>query len=177
MVQPWDTLDSQTLASTDVFTIRKVTRKSRQSGVRAGFFTLEAPDWINVIALTPGRQIVLIRQFRHGMEEVTLEIPGGIVDSGETPAEAASRELAEETGYTGDAPQLLGSVAPNPAIQNNRCHTYLIESARPTREKHLEELEEIEVELKPHSEVMDSIHQGEINHALVIAAFYWYHQR
>ena len=90
-----------------------------RTGATKRFSLIEAVDWVNVIALTPDQQVVLIRQFRVGANEVCLEIPGGMVDPGETPAEAAARELAEETGYTAPRWHQLGRVSPNPAIMTN----------------------------------------------------------
>src|SRR6187200_1493558 len=89
------------------------------------FSLIEAVDWVNVIALTPDEQVVLIRQYRVGTAKVCLEIPGGMVDPGEDAATAAARELVEETGYTSSRWELLGTVAPNPAIMTNTLHCYL----------------------------------------------------
>ena len=84
------------------------------------FYVVEAPDWINVIPLTPDNEVLLLRQFRFGVDDFTLEIPGGICDPGEPPLEAAGRELREETGHAAGEIVELGWVHPNPAIQNNR---------------------------------------------------------
>ncbi len=83
---------------------------------------LEAPSWCNVVALTPERRVVVVRQFRFGTGTVTTEIPGGVVDQGEEPEETARRELREETGYTAERWKSLGAVEPNPAFQTNVCY-------------------------------------------------------
>lgn len=173
MIRPWETLAGDVVTSTEIFELRRVKRRSGQTGVVAEFHIVQFPAWVNVIALTPENEVILIRQYRHGTGEVTLEIPGGIVDSGESPAEAAARELVEETGYTGSELELLGRVRPNPAIQTNSCYTYLISSVQRTRRQSLERNEEIEVELRSLSSVQTAIRTGEITHALVIAAFYF----
>src|SRR5204863_6468129 len=113
------------------------------------FFVIDAPDWVNVVALTPGHHLVLVRQFRYGINDFSLEIPGGIIDAGEDPLAAGVRELREESGYVGTAVRLLGSVHPNPAMQSNRCHLVLVENARPVADLEWDPDEEFEIMTKP----------------------------
>jgi 8-oxo-dGTP pyrophosphatase MutT (NUDIX family) len=141
---------------------------------RAGkrrFSRIEAPDWVNVIALTPDDEVVLLRQYRIGIEKVCLEIPGGMVDPGEDARQAAERELAEETGYTSTSWRHLGTVSPNPAIQNNYLHSYLALDARKTTEQRLDGGEVVSVHTVPLRDVRDLLRRGEIEHALVVTAF------
>jgi 8-oxo-dGTP pyrophosphatase MutT (NUDIX family) len=130
-----------------------------------------------MIALTEDRQGVLVRQSRHGTREFTLEIPGGMVGADEEPQQAAARELLEETGYRGDGPVRIGTVTPNPAFLDNHCHTYLFTGCRKTAEPDLDHGEDIDVEVRPLSEVPGLIAGGDIDHALVICAFWWLAQR
>ena len=141
------------------------------------FDVMATCDWVNVIALTPEKQVLLVRQFRHGTREITLEIPGGAVDKGETPLQAAKRELWEETGYQADSWEELGLVEPNPAIQGNRTYTFLARSAMKTGKGQPDENEEIEVEQCPLSELTQLVHSRRIKHALVICAFFHLFQR
>lgn len=136
------------------------------------FNVLTGADWVNVIALTPDDQVVLVRQFRHGTRAVTVEIPGGIVDPGESFIEAGARELREETGYAAETWIELGVVEPNPAIQDNRCGTVLALDAKPAGPKDLDPGEHIAVDTAPLSAISGIIQRGEIRHSLVIAAFF-----
>jgi ADP-ribose pyrophosphatase len=170
--QHWHLEPARQIASTKVFNVNARRGRSAVHPDKSGeFFSLDCPDWANVIAITPDRQVVLIEQFRFGIEEVTLEIPGGIIDPGESPAEACRRELLEETGYAGDEIRMIGRVSANPAIQNNFVHTGLILNARPAADVKLDHLEEIHLRLAPLEEVPRLIRSGAIHHAFVVAAF------
>ncbi|MEZ4360780.1 MAG: NUDIX hydrolase [Kofleriaceae bacterium] len=138
---------------------------------RKRFSVIDTADWVNVIAMTPERSVVLVRQFRAGTAELCLEIPGGMVDPGEDPAVAVARELFEETGYRADTWSRLGVVKPNPAILSNRLHIFLAEGAYAAGPAQPEGCEVIDVELLPLPKVWRAIAEGTIDHALVVAAF------
>lgn len=175
MVEDWEKLDSETVADYRIFKARKDVRRSPRTGQTHHFFVLESPDWVNVIPLTEDEKVVMIHQFRHGREKVTLEIPGGIVDGdGESPAETARRELLEETGYEIDHLVHIGTVDPNPAFLNNRCYTYLALGAHRTQTPQFDGAEDIAVEEIPLADIPHLIRTGRIAHALVVAAFYHY---
>ena len=127
-----------------------------------------------MVPLTPQGEIVMVRQWRHGARTVTLEIPGGIVDPGETALRAAERELLEETGYRAEQLEHIGVVNPNPALFGNRVDTFLARGARRVAEVANEGHEETSVELVPAGEVPARLRSGEIDHALVIAALHWF---
>jgi len=173
LVTPWEVQEAEALLETVIFTVRSRHCSSRTNSQKSGRFVyLDSPDWVNVVPLTSDRRVVLIEQFRHGRSEVTLELPGGMVDEGETSLEAGVRELREETGYEGERAQLIGFVTPNPAIQNNRCHTALVYDVERRFQPSLDGNEEIAVRLVPLAEIPELIRSGTIHHALVVAAFH-----
>lgn len=173
----WNRLDERRVLEASIFSVSKVRARSALSGREHAFDILEAPDWVNVVAVTGAGRVVLIRQYRHGTREVTTEIPGGQVDPGETPLEAARRELAEETGYQADHWEQIGEVDPNPAFQTNTTYTFLAQGARPAGGQHLDDNEEIEVEEHPLDRIPDLFAAGRIRHALVMCAFFHLAQR
>jgi len=172
--KPWDLISSMRDSAYRVFNLRTDRARSPRTGREHNFFVLESGSWVNVIPLTRDNEVVMINQYRHGTREVTLEIPGGLVEPGDTPEAAAWRELREETGYGSDTITSLGWVHPNPAIQNNNCYTFLARDARQEGCQMQDDKEDIEVVLHPVSEIPRFIREGIITHSLVIVAFYRY---
>ena len=167
----WRTVD--VLAGEDyrVFRTERRVAAHPHTGEKREFVILDGPDWVNVIALTDADEVVLVRQYRHGLGDVTLEIPGGAVDPGEDHRRAAARELEEETGYTAERWERLGVVHPNPALQTNTCSTWLALDAARTAEPTPDPGEVIAVETMPLANVDACLRDGRITHALVVAAF------
>ncbi len=168
----WKLITSRVDKHYRVFNLRTDRALSPRTNQEHDFFILESSPWVNVIPLTDRNEVVLIKQYRHGIRDVTFEIPGGIVDNGETPLVAAKRELREETGYQAKEMIFLGKVDPNPAIQNNQCHTFLARDVFCAGDQNLDEKEDIEVVQRPVEEIPRLISGGAITHALVLAAFY-----
>lgn len=168
----WTRVRSETIAECSVFQVRHDQSRSPQDGLEHDFYCIEAPDWINVVPLTERNEVVMIEQYRHGSEEVTLEIPGGMTDPGESPFEAAARELLEETGYAPRDLFLLGKTRPNPAILNNWIHSFVARDVTFKSEPVFESTEHTVVRLVPLADVPVLISDGTINHALVVVAFH-----
>jgi len=168
--RPWPLLGSRRGDSMILFRPRWDRLANPRTGEEFERLVLETPDWVNVVALTASRELVLVEQYRFGSGELTLEIPGGVLDRGEEHDAAARRELAEETGYTGGTWRYLGAVQPNPAFQDNLCHHWLAEGVERTRGQGLDAGEDIAIRTMGLDEVVRAIREGRIRHALVVTA-------
>ena len=172
----WQRVASARVADCRVFHVRRDVAVDPRDDSRHDFFVIEAPDWINVIPVTSDQQVVLIEQYRHGTNEITLEIPGGMVDQGESAISAAGRELIEETGYSSSKIKLLGRTRPNPAIQNNWLHSFVALNCELSGTVKFDSSEHISTKLVPLGKIEGLISSGRINHSLVVASFYFFEQ-
>ncbi len=171
----YETSAPQTLITTPVMKLTTGRVYCRRTDIEKDFFRLEFPPWVNIIACTEKKELVLIRQYRYGTDRIELEIPGGAVnDVVEPPLAAGLRELLEETGYAGENARIIGKVSPNPAIQNNFCYTVLVENVQKVRRPALDEMEDIDVLLVPEDEAFACIEDGSIAHGLVLNALMFY---
>jgi len=173
-IKPWPVINSRYEHNYRIFSLRIDRVRSPRTKGEYDFFTLEAPAWVNIIPLTRDHRVVMVKQWRHGIKAATLEIPGGMVEGDHSPQEAAIRELMEETGYRPKEVLYLGFVHPNPAIQDNACHTFLALDCELAGPQEQDEKEDISVELVPFEDIPRLIRDGIISHALVICAFYRY---
>ena len=174
-IKPWKLVSSTIEKSFRIFDLRIDRSISPRTGKEHEFYVFESKEWVNIIPVTRDKEAVLIRQYRHGVSDIVLEIPGGIVEEGDTPLDAAVRELKEETGYSPSEMLCLGMVYANPAFLNNRCHTYLALDSFPDGAQNLDDKEDIEVLLRPLADIPRLIKDGEISHSLILAAFYRYY--
>jgi ADP-ribose pyrophosphatase len=166
----WPLLGSRHEKSLVLFRPRWDRLSNPRTGEEFDRLVLETPDWVNVVALTRARELVLVEQYRFGSRDLTLEIPGGVLDRGEEHGAAARRELLEETGYTGGAWTYLGAVQPNPAFHDNLCHHWLAEGVERTSVQGLDAGEDIAVRTLPYDEIGAAVTDGRIRHALVLTA-------
>lgn len=169
-LRPWKKLKSEPMPHMLLFRPRWDTLVNPRTDEEMRRLVLELRDWVNVVALTPERELVVVRQYRFGTGEFTIEIPGGVIDPGEGHEEAAKRELREETGRTAPRWRYLGSCQPNPAFQNNRCHHWLAEDAEVTSPLALDDGEDIAPDTLPLDDALAMVRDGTIGHSLVIAA-------
>lgn len=175
MIKPWKKISSKLLGDFRIFKLRSDIKISPRTGKEHDFFVLDSVNWVNVVAMTPDRQLVMVEQYRHGSNTVELEIPGGMMDANETdPVATGVRELQEETGYEGENARLLGRVHANPAILSNTCFTVLVENCRLKHDLKWDYGEDLITRLVPVSEIPNLLADEKIGHSLVIVALYWF---
>jgi 8-oxo-dGTP pyrophosphatase MutT (NUDIX family) len=169
-LSPWALLDKQLGFQTRIFKLMLERWRSPRTQAESTFSVIDSPDWVNVVATDLHGNMIMIRQFRFGSAEFTLEVPGGMVDPGEQPRATAERELYEESGYRAQRFVDLGYVEPNPAIFNNRAHMFWAEGCERAGEQVLDAGEDIEVVPLPIEQVLALQRSGGITHALVSVA-------
>jgi ADP-ribose pyrophosphatase len=175
MIQPRPHLGSKSLGDFRVFKVRSDQKVSPRTGQPHDFFVLDCVNWVNVVALTPDHQLVMVEQFRHGTNTAELEIPGGIIEpSDSSPVMAGLRELREETGFEAGRSELLGEIFPNPAIMSNTCYTVVALDCRLKHPVRLDSGEDLLTRLVPLAEVPELIRTGKVRHSLVVVALYHY---
>jgi 8-oxo-dGTP pyrophosphatase MutT (NUDIX family) len=175
MIKPWAKVSSQPLGDFRIFTLRSDRKISPRTQQEHDFFVIDAVNWVNVIAVTSDKQLVMVEQYRHGSETVELEIPGGMMDTTDaTPEATAQRELREETGYEGAHPRVIGRIYPNPAIMSNTCFTVMIESCCCIHPVTFDHGEDLLTRLVPVAEIPKLVAAGHIRHSLVVVALYYF---
>ena len=166
----WELLGSEPVADHRIFQLRHDRYRLAPSGVEHDFIVMDTADWVNVVAIDVDGRLILVKQYRHGLQRLSLEPPGGMIDRGETPEAAARRELREETGYVSEKVRFLGRVAPNPALQNNWCHMFLAAECRLAAACEPDHLECIAVELRRPEELAELFRSEAICHAMSVIA-------
>lgn len=168
----WKTLESQQVFKSGLVSVDKEKCEMPDGRVMPGYYILRFPDWVNIVPVTADGQIVLIKQYRHATGEIHWEVPGGAVNRGEDPKLAALRELEEETGYTSSELVKVAENFPNPALQDNKIHTYLAKNCSYKGAQDLDPFEEIEVELMDLTKLKQNLEAGMFNHNIVVASIY-----
>ena len=177
-IRPWQKVSSEPVGDYRIFTIRSDRAISPRTQRAHEFYVIDCVNWVNVIAVTPDRRLVMIEQYRHGSTTIELEIPGGMIDPHDvSPVAAGERELREETGYEGENPQLIGQIYPNPAIMSNTCFTVMLENCRCLHPVQFDHGEDLVTRLVPIADVPQLVASGKIKHSLVVVALYYFELR
>ncbi len=176
----WRPVDRKNIFSTRIFDIHEITSLSPDNA-KGTFYALHAPDWVIVVPVlrdeTDRESFLMVKQWRHGSSELSIEFPGGVIDEGETPEEAAKRELREETGFQAGKLIHAACLSPNPAIMDNHCHIFIAEDMENIHELDLDDDEYLAAESIPVKQVLDAMGHGTYLHGLMAAALFLFVQR
>ena len=173
IIEKWQKLASKYLVRAQWATLRVDEVKLPDGIIKDDYYVLEYPNWVNAIALTETGKIIMVRQYRHAADIVSLEVPGGVIDGDEAPEFAVKRELLEETGYSFKTCKLIAELYPNPATSNNKTFTYLLTGGVKTHEQHLDEHEILNAEEYTLDEVKQLVKENKIAQALHVAALHY----
>lgn len=169
----WKTISSEYLVKAPWAVLRKDICEMPNGHIVPEYYVLEYPNWVNMVAVTENGEFILVRQYRHGIGDFVLEIPGGVIDPGEEAIEAARREMLEETGYAFESVQELVSLYPNPATSNNMTATFLMTGGRKVQEQDLDDQEEIDVILVLPEKAKTLVLENRIGQALHTSALFY----
>ena len=166
-------LSSEYISQHQYFTARKDSYQTAGGKIVEPYFVVELPTSAAAMAITEDNEVIMVKQYRHPLNEYILEIPGGFIDAGEQPQAAIERELLEETGYTFSSFHYLGITAANPGLLNNFTHLFLAQGGKKTAAQSLDANEEIEIILKPLQEVKLMLLHNEIKQSMhALCMFY-----
>jgi len=175
MIRPWDMIERKMAYTCRIFEVHNNHVRSPRTGNVHQVQSIRTPDWIMVLPITADQNVVMVRQYRHGIEDVCLELPGGLVDPADaSPLEGARRELIEETGYDVEALEQIGRCYPQPALLANECLFFLGLRAAPVRPQALDAGEDVEIVVVPLTAIPAMIADGRIAHGMVLLAFAYY---
>jgi ADP-ribose pyrophosphatase len=169
----WNKLSTRYLVKERWATLRVDTCELQNGVIKDDYYVLEYPNWVNAIAITQENKMILVRQYRHAADIISLEVPGGVIDGDERPEDAVKRELMEETGYSFETSELIATVYPNPATSTNRTFTYLLTGGIKTHEQHLDEHEFLTVEEYTLEEVKELVLNNKIDQSLHATAIFY----
>ena len=172
MPKKWKTIGTKQIFGNRIFGFREDKVLSPKTENTHPVWVMDAPTWVNIIPITKEKKVIMIKQYRFGSQEISLEIPGGMVDAGEDVLSAATREMKEETGYDSEEVHTIGKISPNPALMSNHIYSYVAYNVEKTGDQQLDNMEDIEVLEVDLNQIPTLITNGEIDHSLVVSAFY-----
>ena len=170
----WKVLDTEYLFTRPWLTVRRDKVQLPNGTFHPEYYVLEYPTWINVIALTKDGKFVMVKQYRHGLGIVATELCAGVAEPGETPLEAAKRELLEETGFGGGEWELNMVISANPGSQDNLSYSFIARGVEKISEQHLDETEDVKVEILTEAQVYSMLANDELKQALMAAPLWKY---
>ncbi len=169
----WKVLASEYLFNEPWLTIRRDRCELPNGAIMPAFYVQEYPTWVAAFALTRDNRVLMIKQYRHGIKEVTIEPPGGVVDKGEEPETGIQRELLEETGYQFESFEFLGKVCANPSTGDNYLHMFLAKGGEKIAEQNLDETEDVQVVLYTIDEVKELLRENKILQSLHVSCIFY----
>jgi 8-oxo-dGTP pyrophosphatase MutT (NUDIX family) len=173
MIPKWETIAKKEILNLHIFQVELIKRRHPIWNRESEFVVLNSKNWVNVVPITINNEILLIEQYRQGIDTLTIEIPGGLIEDNEEPIQAAQRECIEETGYFSHNELIpIGFNYPNPAFLNNKCFSYAWFGLEKQYEQNLDLNEEIRIIPTAVSEVKEMIKDGRINHSIILTAFF-----
>ncbi|SMG47226.1 NUDIX hydrolase [Sphingobacterium psychroaquaticum] len=172
-MEKWQVLDSKYLVQRPWATLRVDKLRMPNGNIKEEYYVMEYPSWVNMIGITEKGTILFVKQYRHGAEQVLIELPAGVVEAGEDPADAARREMLEETGYAFDTIEKIAELYANPATSGNITSTYLLKNGRKVQEQELDSSEDIEVLEMTIDEAKQFVLDNKIGQALHTSALFY----
>lgn len=173
-IKPWHVEQSEELLDCRIFKVKRESAHTADGKKRGDFYVLDAPDWVNIVPITPDGHVVCVVQYRHGSRHIAIETPAGLVEQGEAAEVAAARELREETGYSAQSLHVLGHLYANPAFLNNHVTVILAQNVSLTDPTAWDEHEEIALQLVPVADIPGMLARGEVENSVSALALGWY---
>ena len=176
-MQKWKLLESKYIIQRPWATLRVDKLELPNGNRKDEYYVLEYPTWVNMVAITEDGNVLFVKQYRHGADQIMVELPAGVVEDDEEPEVAARRELLEETGYAFDKIEYICELFANPATSGNLTYTYLLTGGKKVQEQDLDSSEDIEVVEMTIEEAKKFLFDNKIGQALHSSAlFYTFHK-
>lgn len=172
-MQKWNILESKYIIKRPWATLRVDKLELPNGNIKDEYYVLEYPTWVNMVAITEDEKVLFVKQYRHGAQQIMVELPAGVVEEGEEPEIAAKRELLEETGYAFDSIEYICELFANPATSGNLTYTYLLKGGKKIQEQELDSSEDIEVVEMSIEEAKQFLFANKIGQALHTSALFY----